>query len=63
MESQPRSAGGVEGKSSDEIVFELAEGVINAILKVISTEEAHPKLYQVIIYFVCKLKTFFSILI
>ncbi|KAF2878695.1 hypothetical protein ILUMI_27474 [Ignelater luminosus] len=46
MESQPRSAGGTEGKSSDEIVYELAEGVINAILTVITTDETHPNLYK-----------------
>ena len=47
MESQPRSEGGSEGKSSDEIVYELADGVINTILTKIQTEEVNIYMFKV----------------
>lgn len=48
MESQPRASGGTEGKSSDEIVFELSEMVIASILEVIKFDDAHQALFKVI---------------
>lgn len=47
MESQPRASGGTEGKSSDDIVFELSEMVKNTIMDVIKTDEAQPALFKV----------------
>ncbi|KAK4872624.1 hypothetical protein RN001_014653 [Aquatica leii] len=43
---QPSASGGGGAKSSDEIVFELAEGVIQSILRKISVDNAHPNLYK-----------------
>lgn len=48
MASQPSTSGGAEGKSSDEIVFELADVIIEAILPKISTDEANPHLFKVL---------------
>lgn len=47
MESQPRTSGGAEGKSSDDIVYELADTVINSILTFISTEDANIHMFKV----------------
>lgn len=47
MECQPRSDGGGEGKSSDEIVYELADSVINAIIPQIQQEEVNIYLFKV----------------
>lgn len=47
MESQPRASGGAEGKSSDDIVYELADTVINSIKTFISTEEANIHMFKV----------------
>lgn len=47
MESQPRASGGKEGRSSDEIVYELSEMVINSIIQVIKTDEANQALFRV----------------
>lgn len=47
MESQPRSSVGVEGKSSDDIVYELADSVINTIITSISTEDANIYMFKV----------------
>ncbi|XP_050294811.1 dynein axonemal heavy chain 6 [Anthonomus grandis grandis] len=46
MESQPRSEGGGDGKSSDEIVYELAEHVREVILKKIETEELNIYMFK-----------------
>lgn len=46
MECQPRSEGGGEGKSSDDIVFELADGVISAVMTVIPIEDANVYLFR-----------------
>ncbi|ERL87542.1 hypothetical protein D910_04933 [Dendroctonus ponderosae] len=46
MECQPRSDGGGEGKSSDEIVYELADSVINAIIPQIQSEEVNIYLFK-----------------
>ncbi|KAG5888365.1 hypothetical protein JTB14_033502 [Gonioctena quinquepunctata] len=45
MESQPRTAAVAEGKSSDEIVYELAEDVLNDIIPKISTDDAKITLF------------------
>lgn len=47
MESQPRTSGGTEGRSSDEIVYELADNVINSIITFISTEDANVFMFKV----------------
>lgn len=47
MESQPRSSVSAEGKSSDDIVFELADNVINTIITFISTEDANIYMFKV----------------
>lgn len=52
MESQPRSSGGTEGKSSDEIVYELADVVINSITTFISTEDANIFMFKVKISYI-----------
>ncbi|KAK5640059.1 hypothetical protein RI129_010870 [Pyrocoelia pectoralis] len=46
LDCQPSTSGGGEGKSADEIVFELSDGVIQCILKKIYTDNAHPRLYK-----------------
>ncbi|XP_022919976.1 dynein axonemal heavy chain 6 [Onthophagus taurus] len=46
MESQPRAGGSGGGKSSDEIVFELSEMVLETIIKKISMEEPFPSLMK-----------------
>ncbi|XP_044766447.1 dynein axonemal heavy chain 6 [Coccinella septempunctata] len=46
LESQPRTAGGGTGKSSDEIVYELADYVIEQILTKIDTDEINPYLLK-----------------
>lgn len=50
MESQPRASGGETGKSSDDIVYELADMVINTILTKIQTDEANINLFKVNLY-------------
>lgn len=47
-ESQPRASSGTEGRSSDEIVYELAEMVIASIIPKIQTEEVRMSLFSVI---------------
>lgn len=47
MEVQPREAGGGEGKSSDEIAFELADMIKERILMKIDPDDAHPSLLRV----------------
>uniref|UniRef100_A0A1Y1M3F1 Dynein heavy chain AAA lid domain-containing protein n=1 Tax=Photinus pyralis TaxID=7054 RepID=A0A1Y1M3F1_PHOPY len=47
IDCQPSTSGGGEGKSADEIAFELAEGVIQSIIKKIYTDNAHPHLFKV----------------
>ncbi|XP_031357040.1 dynein heavy chain 6, axonemal isoform X2 [Photinus pyralis] len=46
IDCQPSTSGGGEGKSADEIAFELAEGVIQSIIKKIYTDNAHPHLFK-----------------
>ncbi|KAJ8943600.1 hypothetical protein NQ318_006602 [Aromia moschata] len=46
MESQPRASGGTEGKSSDDIVYDLAETVIAAIMQKIPMDDANVKLFK-----------------
>ncbi|KAF5287317.1 hypothetical protein FQR65_LT02190 [Abscondita terminalis] len=46
MECQPRASVKGTAKSNDDIVFELAEGIVACILKKISTDEAHPHLFK-----------------
>ncbi|CAH1180440.1 unnamed protein product [Phaedon cochleariae] len=46
MESQPRAAGGSVGRSSDDIVYELADVVIASIIPKISTEDANIYLFK-----------------
>lgn len=48
MESQPRTSVGAEGKSSDDIVYELADSVINTIITFISTEDANIYMFKVV---------------
>lgn len=47
MESQPRASGGTEGRSSDDIVYELADFVIHSIITFISTEDANVHMFKV----------------
>lgn len=47
MESQPRASSGSEGKSSDDIVYELAEMVISSIIPKIQTEEVNLNMFKV----------------
>lgn len=47
MESQPRTSGGTEGKSSDDIVYELADMVIGSIIERIKTDDANLHLFKV----------------
>lgn len=47
MEVQPREAGGGEGKSSDEISFELADMIKERIMMKIDPDDAHPSLLRV----------------
>lgn len=47
MEVQPREAGGGEGKSSDEIAFELADMIKERIMMKIDPDDAHPSLLRV----------------
>lgn len=47
MEIQPRIADGAEGKSSDEIVFELAEMIKERIMTRIDVDDARPSLLRV----------------
>ncbi|XP_075229380.1 dynein heavy chain at 16F [Lycorma delicatula] len=46
LEVQPKESAGVEGKSSDEIVYELAEVIIGKIIKKINEDDAHPSLLK-----------------
>ncbi|CAH1962386.1 unnamed protein product [Acanthoscelides obtectus] len=46
MESQPRAAGGGEGTSSEEIVFHLADTIIDSVLTKISTDEANINMFK-----------------
>ena len=45
---QPRELTGIAGKSSDEIVYELADTIIEKILTVINKEEARMSLFKVL---------------
>lgn len=47
MGSQPRSEAGGEGKSSDEIVYELADSVLNTVIPKIETEDVNIYLFKV----------------
>lgn len=40
MDIQPRESAGVEGKSSDDIVYELSDMIISRILTKIDREQA-----------------------
>ncbi|KAG8249562.1 Dynein heavy chain 6, axonemal [Homalodisca vitripennis] len=46
MEVQPRESAGAEGKSSDEIAFELADMIKERIMTKIDPDEAHPILLR-----------------
>lgn len=48
MEVQPRQVVGGEGKSTDEIVYELADIIKERIIPSINLDEAHPTLLKVI---------------
>lgn len=47
MEVQPRESAGAEGKSSDEIAYELADMIKERIMTKIDPDEAHPILVRV----------------
>lgn len=47
LESQPRAGGTAEGKSSDEIVYELADNIRNVIMRKVENEEPFPALMKV----------------
>lgn len=47
MDCQPRTGGGTEGKSSDDIVYEIADSVQKALLKRIYNEDPFVGLYKV----------------
>lgn len=47
MESQPRAGGGETGRSVDEIVFELADAVINTIATNLSLDNCNVFMYKV----------------
>ena len=49
---QPRLAGSGGGKTSDEIVYELAENILNRIPEKLDLEKASPELFQVSMCFV-----------
>lgn len=46
LESQPRSGGGETGKSSDQIVYEFSDKVVEMIKPKISTDEPHNSLFK-----------------
>ncbi|XP_050519336.1 dynein axonemal heavy chain 6 [Diabrotica virgifera virgifera] len=46
MECQPRTGGGVEGRSSDDIVYDLAEGILTYIIKKIPTEHVNAYMFK-----------------
>lgn len=47
LESQPRVATGDTGKSSDDIVYELSEVILESISPKIAAEDPHPSLFKV----------------
>lgn len=52
LESQPRMASGDSGKSSDDIVYELSDTIMEAIAKKIECDDTYPALFKVIFLFV-----------
>lgn len=48
LESQPRMSSGDTGKSSDDIVYELADMIMDVIAKKIESDEPYPPLFKVI---------------
>ena len=56
MESQAKISTGGEGKSSDDIVSELSEVIVNSIITVVSTEDAQPSLFTVLQYYKKRIK-------
>ena len=44
---QPRLAGSEGGKTSDEIVYELAENILNRLPEKLDLEKASPEIFQV----------------
>ena len=52
LDVQPRLAGSEGGKTSDEIVYELAENILNRLPEKLDLEKASPELFQVSTCFV-----------
>ena len=52
LDVQPRLAGSEGGKTSDEIVYELAENILNRVPEKLDLEKASPELFQVSTCFV-----------
>ena len=47
LEVQPRLASGGSGKTSDEIVYELAESILGKLPDILDMETAHKDLFKV----------------
>ena len=47
LEVQPRLASGGGGKTNDEIVYELAENILNKVPEKLDLEKAVPELFKV----------------
>lgn len=50
MDCQPRTSGGTEGKSQDDIVFGIAQTIMNSIIKRIYNEDPFVGLYKVLFF-------------
>ncbi|XP_057658316.1 dynein axonemal heavy chain 6 isoform X1 [Diorhabda carinulata] len=46
VDCQPRASGSAEGRSSDDIVYELAEGILNSVIPKIPTDDVNVHMYK-----------------
>lgn len=51
LDMQPRVSGGGSGKSSDDIVFEMAARTLDQLLDKLDIEEAKPDMFEVSSFF------------
>ena len=47
LDMQPRTGGSAGGKSSDEIVYELAESILDKLMDKLDLEEARQDMFEV----------------
>lgn len=46
LECQPRASAGAEGRSSDDIVYEFAEGILDSVIPNIPTDDVNVHMYK-----------------